>query len=268
MRPSEAAAALAADDRLGVLIDRRRLDGDRGVPGDLRVVAGIDIGDALAGIRAALVAAADGGELPRRAPGGPPGQVRLMDRFYLPDVPEGAVVAPMFDMIADRYDALTDRALNLATASHLLAAALDGTGPGATVLDFGCGTGVAAEALAALGIPARLLGVDLSAAMLARAAAGGLATMPMDAWRENPPPVDGAIASFVLHYGISAADLALVASSLRPGGAFAANLFSADPETLAHVSGVLSDGGLTLEARRLLPGATKPNPLLVFRKAR
>lgn len=268
MHPSEATAALAADDRLGILLDRRRLDGGRAVPGDLLVVATVDVPTRSREVRAALVTAADGGALPRRGGEAAHGQVRLMDRFYLPAVRDDAVIAPMFDMIAGIYDSLTDRRLNLASASRLLLAALADAGPNPRILDFGCGTGIAFDALAALATPARLLGVDLSDAMLARAAGRGLAALPIAAWRLDPPPVDGAIANFVLHYGVPAADLSRIAGSLRPNAVFAANLFGAERKLLDDVAGALGRGGLVLEEAAPLAGVGRPDLLLRFRKPR
>lgn len=259
-------AALAADHRLGVLLDRRRLDGERAIPTDLLVVAELEPATGHAGVRAALVAAANGGDLPRRDPGSPAAQVRLMDRFYLPRLRDEAVIAPMFDLIAGIYDDLTNRSLNLATASRLLRTALADASPVPTILDFGCGTGVAMDALAALSKPARLLGVDASAAMLARAGERGLTTMPVSAWRLHPPPVDGAIANFVLHYGVPASDLSLVAGSLRPGARFAANLFGSEAELLEGVVDLLQREGLRFEATMEIGGTRRPNVLLSFRR--
>lgn len=259
-------AALAADHRLGILLDRRGLDRVRTIPTDLRVVAELEPAAGHAGVGAALVAAADGGDLPRRDPGSPHAQMRLMDRFYLPRLRDEAVIAPMFDLIARIYDSLTNRSLNVATASRLLRTALADAGRVPTILDFGCGTGVAMEALAALPRSARLLGVDASAAMLERAAQRGLTTMPLSTWRLDPPLVDGAIANFVLHYGIPASDLSLVAGSLKPGGRFAANLFGAEAALLDGVVDLLQLEGLRLEATAEIGGTRRPNLLLSFRR--
>lgn len=268
MHPTEAMAALAANPQLGILLDRRHLAPGRAIPIDLLIMAELELDpDARrAGVRAALVAAAGGGDLPERCPGSLHGQMRLMDRFFLPQIRDEAVIATMFDLIAGMYDSLTDWSLNVATASLLLQAALADTGPAPMILDFGCGTGVAMDALAALPNSARLLGVDASAGMLAQASERGLVTMPLSAWRLRPPLVDGAISNFVLHYGVSTADLGILASSLRPGARFVANLFGAEAELLAGVVDILQRKGLELEAMTDIAGTKRPNLLLKFRR--
>ena len=107
--------------------------------------------DALgAGIRLAAL----GGATPARAP--------------------DAYVAALFDEYAPRFDAHLVEALGY-RAPALLSAALERAAPARTfarALDLGCGTGLAARALHDR--VARFEGVDLSAAMLARAEATGL----------------------------------------------------------------------------------------------
>jgi predicted TPR repeat methyltransferase len=85
-----------------------------------------------------------------------------------------AYVARLFDDYAPRFDKhLTD---NLGyRAPALIAEALSSVAPGrrfASVLDLGCGTGLMGEALR--GRADRLAGVDLSAAMIAKARERGL----------------------------------------------------------------------------------------------
>lgn len=91
-----------------------------------------------------------------------------------PDAPPSAYVRDLFDAYADDFEsALVDR-LGYRAPAHI-AAALDCVAPGWRFvhgLDLGCGTGLMAEALA--GRVARLDGVDLSPAMVAKARAKGL----------------------------------------------------------------------------------------------
>lgn len=266
MRPSEAMAALVANEQIGVVLDRRRLDGARAPSTDLQMIAEIDLGTASSGVFAALVVASVGGALPRRDQGLPHSQIRLMDRFYLPAIREQEIVGPMFDMAADIYDTLTDRRRNLQTASLLLRSVTLDAQPNSVILDYGCGTGVAIDAVPTLGVSVKLLGVDLSDAMLSRAAERGLDVLPIAAWRVDAPVVDGAIANFVLHYGVSNADLMQIARSLRPNARFAGNVFGAEAQLIERVTSVLESEGLLLEVSTPLAGTGKPDLLLSFRK--
>src|SRR5207248_430458 len=79
-------------------------------------------------------------------------------------------VAAMFDTVAPRYDFL-NRVLSagLDVAWRRRAVSLARLGPGEVALDVGVGTGDLAFALLAASDPtARVIGVDLSEAMLAR----------------------------------------------------------------------------------------------------
>lgn len=93
-----------------------------------------------------------------------------------PQAPPAAYVRDLFDAYAGDFEtALVDK-LGY-RAPQLIAAALERAAPGrrfAHGLDLGCGTGLMADALA--GRAARLDGVDLSAAMVAKARAKGLYT--------------------------------------------------------------------------------------------
>ena len=189
-----------------------------------------------------------------------------MDRFYLPAIRNASVVTPMFDMIASLYDAFTDTTVNLATASLLLEAVLVHAPSGAPILDFGCGTGVAVGALKLLGSEARLLGVDVSTGMLSRAQQRGLSVISIESWRSAPPQVGGAIANFVLHYGVPDDDLARIARSLLPGSVFCANLFGAEPDILAKTVQVLTACGLVHDRKFPIARPIKPDLMLSFRK--
>jgi predicted TPR repeat methyltransferase len=81
-----------------------------------------------------------------------------------------------YDDLAASYDATLD-SWGYAAPVHvaqLVMAALDGSGGGLTVLDAGCGTGLAGQALRDAGFAGRLLGVDLSPSSVALAAERGI----------------------------------------------------------------------------------------------
>ncbi len=91
----------------------------------------------------------------------------------LADVAPPAFVSALFDQYAERFDAHLLGDLRYHAPGRLAALlAADGAGPFDAVLDLGCGTGLMGKAL---GLAARrLVGVDLSREMLARAARTGL----------------------------------------------------------------------------------------------
>lgn len=260
---------MAAEVTLGLMVDRRQPGSDRRLPADLHIVSQVDLDGAEPGVWAWLVRSPGSGSLPEQVVS--PGfgvQVRLMDRFYLPEVRDPDLIRTMFDLIADLYDRITAHEVNLSTSRELLDQVLDGVPPTPVILDFGCGTGIAIEALASLGAEAHLLGVDLSTAMLRRAAARGEAVLSATEWRSAPPAVDGAIASFVLHYGVPKDDLIRIARCLLPGCAFAANLFGGSPEEVQTLAQELALERLELTRRAELGGTRTANILLTFRKQR
>jgi predicted TPR repeat methyltransferase len=138
-----------------------------------------------------------------------------------------AYVARLFDDYAPRFDKhLTD---NLGyRAPALIAEALSAIASGrrfACALDLGCGTGLMGEPLRARA--ARLVGVDLSAAMVAKARERGIydeliigdAVAPM---RERPNAFDLIVAGDVFVYvGDLAPLFAAVARALASDGLFA-----------------------------------------------
>jgi Methyltransferase domain len=268
MHPSDALAAITADTGLGLVLDRRSSGKGRTPSTALMFDRTVELGGPNAAVQAWLVRAAGGAALPEivSSPGCPT-YVRIMDRFYMPEVRDVEVTRAMFDLIADLYDDLADK-INLATAIGLLSAVLEGAPPSPLLLDFGCGTGIAVEALAAVNIPARLLGVDLSDAMLRRAYARGEPVMTIDRWRADETPIDGAIAAFVLHYGVPEPDLIAIAKRLRPYCRFAANVFKSTEVELDKLTATVTAAGLTLVKRGdAAAGTRSPNPVVVFEKA-
>lgn len=230
------------------------------------MVSCLDLGPSST-VGAWLVRSREGSELPRRVESRAFGvQVRLLDRFYLPEALDEAVVRALFDTVATVYDRLTRRPINIETAAHLLSRALEHAGEDPLLLDLGCGTGLAIEAAAILGRRCRLIGTDVSGAMLAVARARGETVMGINEWRARPPTIDGAIACFVLHYGVTEEDLCRLAASLRPGAVFAANLFRMSEQSVANIERLLQRLGLS--AAPMIPiGATGSNNLLAsFRK--
>ncbi len=99
--------------------------------------------------------------------------VRLaaMGRGPVPERATPAYVATLFDQHAEAFDDILVGKLGYRTPQDL-AAALAPHGPFARLLDLGCGTGLAAAALA--GIATHRTGVDLAEAMLPLADARGV----------------------------------------------------------------------------------------------
>jgi SAM-dependent methyltransferase len=199
--------------------------------------------------------------------------VRLVDRFYLPTVPEPAVSGALFDLIAHVYDQLISSEVNLEIARLLLEAVvpppeIHGSAQ-LRILDFGCGTGLALCALRDLGNPLanqiELVGTDLSPRMLEFAARRGEEVLKLEEWRQMPvASVDGAISSFVLHYGVPQADSALIAGQLSPGARFAANYFKGDKWSIHNLVGQMCAFGLVLERIEPLQTATDSSNTLVL----
>ncbi len=133
------------------------------------------------------------------------------------------------DAVRDYYDAWSDSydhelmSQGYATPSRCAAAllALD-TPPDASILDFGCGTGVSGEAFGAAGFT-NLHGCDLSAEMLAKAKAKAIyqKTFVVPAGADLPKGYDVVAAVGVIGAGSAppeAFDAAI--SAVKPGGLF------------------------------------------------
>lgn len=268
MLPVRALAAFRTDPDLTLLVDRRALRLDEVAAAGLVIEIVMDLpGDAAK----AYVLRGQGSNpmlatltLSDRAR-----YMRLMDRFYVPISPDAAVVSAFFDLIADIYDGLIHHSVNLETARSLLSTVLETAPPSPRILDFGCGTGLAREALRDLGIgkTAHIVGTDLSVEMLRHAAERGETVLTIEKWRADRSTYDGAIACFVLHYGVPNLDLVRIANSLAPGGRFAANFFKAGDSDIRRLVDLMSDAGLRLiRHTSAVSTSTSENPMLVFER--
>jgi predicted TPR repeat methyltransferase len=154
-------------------------------------------------------------------------RLALIGREHVPDTLPPAYVARLFDDYAWRFDKHLIKNLGY-RAPALIVDALSGVAPGrrfASALDLGCGTGLMGEALR--DGADRLTGVDLSAAMIAKARERNVydeliiddAGAPM---REQPSAFDLIIAADMLVYiGDLAPLFADVGTALTADGLFA-----------------------------------------------
>lgn len=266
MLPDKALKALQSRPDLSLLIDRRTFRPEECLGTKLVIEAVVGLPGGIA--NAYLIRGTCPQPLPARLTmGAMADYTRLMDRFYVPISPNAAVVSAFFDLIADLYDELIGYSVNLETAQHLLSSVLETAPPSPRILDFGCGTGVAREALSELGSDAEIIGTDISTEMLRHAADRGETVLTIDQWRAETLSYDGAIACFVLHYGVPDLDLVRIASSLAPGGRFAANFFKAGGSDIRRLTQLMSDAGLALVRHTPIPSSTvSENLALVFER--
>ena len=155
-------------------------------------------------------------------------RLALIGQADAPGALPQAYVARLFDDYAPRFDKHLVEKLGY-RAPALIAEALSAVAPGrrfASALDLGCGTGLMGEALR--GRVGRLTGVDLSAAMIAKARERGAydrliageATALLT--RERRETFDLIVAADMLVYvGDLAPLFAAVAAALTSGGLFA-----------------------------------------------
>ena len=148
--------------------------------------------------------------------------------------PEGHV-ASLFDDMARGFDSHLQGQLGYrvpADLARLVAPLLKHAAP-ALVIDLGCGTGLVGEALAGMG--ARIVGIDLSARMLERAAQRGAyerlekADAVAGLLREPAGSAHAVLAADVFIYmGDLGAVFAAASRVLAPGGLFAFSIEDAD----------------------------------------
>jgi predicted TPR repeat methyltransferase len=121
---------------------------------------------------------------------------------------------------------------------------------GLDVLDAGCGTGLVGQNLKP--IAAKLVGVDISHAMLAKAQAKGVyAELYHDdllSYMNVHPGAYDVVASAatLIHFGDLAPAFKAAAKSLRPGGVFVMTLFPSDKDAapyIVHPTPGLAEGG-------------------------
>lgn len=155
-------------------------------------------------------------------------RLTLMGALDAPERLPRAYVEALFDQEAHRFDDKMRGRLDY-RGPEAIADALKTIAPqlpeAPTVLDLGCGTGLAGQALRL--VSGWLTGFDLSARMLNRAAATGLydslirGDLLSDPWRDGEASYDLIAAADVLNYiGDLGPVMQMAATSLSPGGWF------------------------------------------------
>jgi predicted TPR repeat methyltransferase len=217
-------------------------------------------------------------------------RLALVGRGDVPDTLPPAYVARLFNDYAWRFDKHLTKNLGY-RAPALIADALSAAAPGrrfASALDLGCGTGLMGEPLRPR--VGRLAGVDLSAAMIAKARERnvydelmiGDAVAPM---RERPSAFDLIVAADVLVYvGDLAPLFTAVGTALTADGLFAFSVeacegdgFKLEPtmrfaHSRAYVEATASEAGMrpvyvqTASTRRE-SGADTPGLICVLHRA-
>jgi len=157
-----------------------------------------------------------------------------------------AYVEAHFDAFAERFDHQLVELLDY-RAPELMADLLSQHADGfSEILDLGCGTGLSAAPLARFG--ARLTGVDLSGAMLAKAAEREAYTHLVQAdavafLRGRPGAFDLIFSADVLiYFGDLSELLAAATQALRPGGCLAISIELSDKDWTVLSSGRFAHG--------------------------
>ncbi|MGE0231634.1 MAG: methyltransferase domain-containing protein [Flavobacteriaceae bacterium] len=195
--------------------------------------------------------------------------VRLaaMGRGDTPVKAPDAYVSTLFDQHADMFEAILVDQLGY-RVPDLMREALDAQGLGSfgRVLDLGCGSGLAGEAM--YGAFTHLTGVDLSENMVAVAGEGGLydelfvgeAVRFLDSW--EGPGWDLIAATDVLPYmGALEAFFALAARRLEPGGVFAFSSETLPPGLMAGRSYMVGPHQRFAHAEAYIRGLLEANGL-------
>src|SRR5271167_1623582 len=143
-------------------------------------------------------------------------------------------VAESFGTDAERYDRTRPRYPD-ALVGRIVAAS-----PGPSVLDVGCGTGIAARQFQAAGC--QVLGVEPDARMadFARRTGVEVAVARFEAWESAGRAFDAVIAGQAWHWVDPVAGAAKAAQVLRPGGRLAVfwNVFQPSPDVGGAFSAV------------------------------
>lgn len=141
------------------------------------------------------------------------------------DKAPAAYVEALFDDFAERFDHQLVEMLGYRAPELLADLVATRRTQFEGILDLGCGTGLAAPALARFG--GKLTGVDLSSAMLAKAAERGgydalVRSEAVDFLKQHPASFDLIVAADVLiYFGDLTALFAAAAEALVPGGLLA-----------------------------------------------
>ncbi len=217
---------------------------------------------------------ADGAEgpLPIRLSSGSETYRRLLDRFYLPILPDPIISTALFDICASSYDEIIDQERNIQNILRLLGVIKElVTRQGKTirVLDFGCGTGLAVTAQrrprSRKNFQIQMYGTDASPVMGKKAAARGERVLSFAEWQKLTPKFfDAIFASYVLHCGIEDRELKIIAKQLMPGGIFVANYFRADHRSLVSIRKRAALFGLVSKTKECDLTDVR-NPIIIFR---
>jgi SAM-dependent methyltransferase len=134
-------------------------------------------------------------------------------------------VAESFGSDAERYDRTRPR-----YPDAMVRRIVDGS-PGRTVLDVGCGTGIAARQFQAIGC--EVLGVEPDARMadFARRSGVDVDVATFEAWDPAGRNFDTVVAGQAWHWVDPVASAAKAALVLRPGGRLAAFWYVVEPQT-------------------------------------